>query len=192
MDDSLQSQSQRVIDYILRYMDFVYGLIERSGIKRTALGRAMLEQAVDPLAPTERIRAAAGGAATEEEKKHEYFAILMSQNAVDRFSAELLKQFPDVDFNKLARLNAITTPVFSHLDLHNLSGMAFMIMGGMMQFVPRLLDRSLRFDAVAFLFYITGVLIIYPRWAKHGLKRKIHQRAMYVLEYTAIVSSDRP
>jgi len=191
MDESLQSQSQRVADYILKYMEFVYELIDRSRLRRTALGLAMLKQTVDPLAPSEKIRAAASRVTTDEEKKHEYFEIMMSQNALDKLTAELFERFPGVDFNKLARFNALSAPKTALFDFNRLGGIAFMIMGAMMQFVPRLLDHSRLLDVWGVAFYFIGVSLIYPRWARRGLRRKISQRAMYVVEYAAIVSSNR-
>jgi len=66
-----------------------------------------------------------------------------------------------------------------------------MIMGAMMQFVPRILEESRLLDVWGIAFYFIGVSLIYPRWARRGLTRKIRQRAMYVVEYAAIVSSNR-
>ena len=187
IEGNLESQYEEVIEYIRGYLDYVLTIIDRSGLKRTSAGKARLKLTVDPFNLPAPVQAALPGIATEQEKNLPYYQAMISRDQASAFGAQLLERFPNVHFDVLSKFNQLKQPDISMFDSSHLTGIAFAMMGGLFQFAPRLLMEYPILDIIGLVFYIVAMIIIYPRWTKHGIERKQHQYETYILTFTSLV-----
>lgn len=191
-EGNLEARYESVLAYIRGYFEYVYAVIDRSGLKKTGVGRSRLKMTVDPFNLPDALQAAVAKVATEEEKSHGYYEIMVSRDQAAAFSEDLMKKFPDQNFDQLVRFNTLKQPDISMFDSSHLAGLAFGLMGGVFQFMPRILIEYPVLDLVGLGFYVVAMSIIYPRWTKHGLDRKQHQNERYILSFTSIVQQGNP
>lgn len=184
---NLQLQYEEVVGYIREYFTFVFNIVDRSGIKHTAIGKSRLKMSINPFHLTPEIQAAAQKFATEQEKSHAFYAAMVSQDQAGMFSNALKKRFPEVNFDQITRFNALKAPTVSIFDVGHMGGLAFGLIGGVFQFLPRLLLEHPMLDVIAFGCYVGAVLTLYPKYAKHSIAKKQHQYETYILSYAAIM-----
>ncbi|MEP7273362.1 MAG: hypothetical protein ABI882_17820 [Acidobacteriota bacterium] len=184
---TLEAQYDAVVKYIRGYLEYVLSVIDRSALKRTGAGRTRLKLNIDPFNLPDSVQAAVAKVATPEEKSHEFYDAMVSRDQAAAFSVDLIKRFPGVKFDQLVRFSALKQPNISMFDSSHLSGLAFGLMGGVFQFMPRLLIEYPLLDIVGLGFYLAAMAIIYPRWTRHGIERKEHLHEKYILTYTSIV-----
>jgi hypothetical protein len=187
IQDNLETQYDEVIGYIRGYLEYVLTIIDRSGLKKTSAGKARLKLTIDPFNLPAKLQDQVPKVATEEEKQHEYYQAMISRDQASKFSVEMLEKFPRVRFDLLSKFNTLKQPDISMFDSSHLTGIAFAMVGGLFQFMPRLLFEYPVLDLIGFLCYITAMVIIYPRWTRHGIERKQHQYEKYILTFAALV-----
>lgn len=188
-DDNLEAQYDTVIAYIRGYLEYVFTIIDRSGLRKTGAGRSRLKLSIDPFNLPAKLQTAAASTATAEEKSLEYYQVMISRDQASEFSKDLLVRFPAVNFDRLLRFNALKQPDISMFDSSHLSGLAFGMIGGLFQFMPRLLIEYPVLDVIGLVCYVIAMTIIYPRWTRHGIERKQHQHERYILSFTSIVQT---